>query len=72
MGKHSPVATVPRYMEQFRCAGGSCPENCCTGWTVAIDKASYQKYREVRQEPLAVHAPVVRAFLPQAHPEGGV
>lgn len=53
MGKHSPVATVPRYMEQFRCAGGSCPENCCTGWTVAIDKASYQKYREVRQEPLA-------------------
>jgi lysine-N-methylase len=53
MGKHSPVAAAPRYMEQFRCAGSSCPENCCTGWTVAIDKPSYQQYREVRQEPLA-------------------
>ncbi|QPF74180.1 hypothetical protein G8A07_15495 [Roseateles sp. DAIF2] len=53
MGKHSPVAYAPRYMEQFRCAGSTCPENCCTGWTVAIDKPSYQQYREVKREPLA-------------------
>lgn len=53
MGKHSPIAQAPRYMEQFRCVGSACPENCCTGWTVSIDKSSYQQYRQVRAEPLA-------------------
>lgn len=53
MGKHSPIASAPRYMQQFRCAGSACPETCCTGWTVAIDKPSYQNYRSVRSEPLA-------------------
>lgn len=53
MGKHSPVASAPRYMQEFRCVGGACPENCCTGWTVTIDKASYQQYRAVKSEPLA-------------------
>lgn len=52
MGKHSPVAVAPRYMQEFRCAGSNCPENCCTGWSVTIDKASFQRYREVRTEPL--------------------
>lgn len=53
MGKHSPIATAPRYMQQFSCAGSACPETCCAGWTVAIDKPSYQAYRAVRSEPLA-------------------
>lgn len=53
MGKHSPIAAAPRYLQEFRCAGSNCPENCCTGWTVTIDKPSYQQYREVKLEPLA-------------------
>lgn len=53
MGKHSPVAQAPGYLAQFRCVGSACPENCCTGWSVSIDKPSYQRYREVRSEPLA-------------------
>ncbi|MCX9154969.1 flagellin lysine-N-methylase [Niveibacterium sp. 24ML] len=53
MGKHSPIAEAPRYMQQFQCTGSACPENCCTGWKVSIDKSSYQLYRDVRREPLA-------------------
>lgn len=53
MGKHRPDALAPRYLEQFRCIGSACPESCCTGWTVSIDKASYQQYRQVKIEPLA-------------------
>lgn len=67
MGKHSPVAQAPRYMEHFRCIGTACPENCCTGWTVTIDKASYQQYREVKHEPLAG---LIRAGLERT-PDGG-
>lgn len=67
MGKHSPIAQAPRYMENFRCVGTACPENCCTGWTVAIDKPSYQQYREVRSEPLAS---LMREGLERI-PEGG-
>lgn len=44
---------LPRYMQRFRCIGGDCPETCCGGWTVAIDRASYQRYVQIRKEPLA-------------------
>jgi len=53
MGKHSPQALAPRYMSSFHCVGAACPDNCCTGWAVSIDKPSYQRYRDLREEPLA-------------------
>nr|WP_316640380.1 flagellin lysine-N-methylase [uncultured Roseateles sp.] len=53
MGKHSPVAAAPRYMQSFQCVGSACVENCCTGWRVLIDKPTFQHYRSVRIEPLA-------------------
>lgn len=67
MGKHSPNAVVPRYLTQFECIGSACPETCCTGWRVAIDKPSFQQYRKVRSQPLAdlLHTALVR------DPEGG-
>lgn len=67
MGKHSPTATTPRYLTQFQCLGSACPETCCTGWTVTIDKPHYQQYRKVRGEPLAtlLHQSLERT------PEGG-
>jgi lysine-N-methylase len=48
MGKFSPVAIAPRYMLDFQCLGGDCPETCCQGWRVGIDKATYKKYQEVK------------------------
>lgn len=53
MGKFSPVVQAPRYMQEFKCVGSSCVENCCTGWRVAIDKPTYQQYQTVKVEPLA-------------------
>ncbi|MCV2355005.1 flagellin lysine-N-methylase [Paucibacter sp. B2R-40] len=53
MGKFSPVAQAPRYLKQFQCVGSACVENCCTGWQVSIDKATYQKYQTIKIEPLA-------------------
>lgn len=53
MGKFSPVAQAPRYMQSFQCVGSACVENCCTGWQVSIDKPTYQKYQAIRIEPLA-------------------
>lgn len=66
MGKFSPVAVAPRYMAAFRCVGDACPDNCCTGWKVSIDKPTYQRYRSVKIEPLAslLHANVQRGNDP--------
>lgn len=47
MGKHSPVAIAPNYMESFQCIGSDCEENCCHGWRVTIDKQTFKKYRTI-------------------------
>lgn len=38
---------IPQYMSRFKCIGGSCEDNCCIGWDVDIDKATYLKYQKV-------------------------
>lgn len=53
MGKFSPLAQAPRYLQSFQCLGSACIENCCTGWQVSIDKPTYQKYQAIKIEPLA-------------------
>ncbi|MFY7866151.1 flagellin lysine-N-methylase [Roseateles sp.] len=53
MGRFSPVVQAPRYLKEFQCVGSACPESCCTGWQVAIDKSTYQRYQTVKTEPLA-------------------
>jgi lysine-N-methylase len=35
----------PRYAEQFRCIAGDCEDSCCVGWTVPIDKQTFDKYQ---------------------------
>jgi lysine-N-methylase len=35
----------PRYADDFRCIGSECEENCCEGWGMYVDKATYKKYR---------------------------
>jgi lysine-N-methylase len=35
----------PHYAEKFRCTGAACQANCCQGWNVYVDKATYKKYR---------------------------
>lgn len=35
----------PHYAERFACIGALCEDNCCKGWSVPIDQATYEKYR---------------------------
>ncbi len=37
----------PHYAEQFRCIAGDCEDSCCVGWTVQIDKQTFEKYQRI-------------------------
>ena len=52
----SGTVLVPRYVTRFRCVGPACPDSCCAGWTIPIDKDTFQQYRR------AVH-PVVKPLM---------
>jgi len=43
---------LPQYMQQFQCIGSECEDTCCAGWAVTIDKATYRKYRNCRDNEL--------------------
>lgn len=34
----------PEYISRFKCDGAKCKARCCKGWTIDIDKATYEKY----------------------------
>ena len=38
-------SVVPRYLAGFNCIGGECPDTCCAGWDVTVDKAQFKKLR---------------------------
>ena len=52
MTKPSTIILVPKYMEHFQCIGSSCEDTCCVGWGVPIDKATYKKYKKVKDPEL--------------------
>lgn len=39
-----PQLLTPHYYSAFRCVGADCPEHCCRGWTIALDKTTYNRY----------------------------
>lgn len=44
----------PSYPESFRCIGADCEDTCCHGWSVPIDRATWQKYQAIPASPLRV------------------
>ena len=38
---------IPKYYEKFKCIGSDCPETCCQGWKVSIDKDTFNKYQKL-------------------------
>jgi len=36
----------PRYYGNFRCLADACPDTCCEGWRVGLDKKTYEKYQQ--------------------------
>lgn len=37
--------TIPDYYEEFSCIGEKCPDTCCAGWEIVIDKEALRKYK---------------------------
>jgi lysine-N-methylase len=50
------------YADSFRCIGSACEDTCCQGWTVPLDRATFEKYQSLPESPLRVliNASVVR------------
>ena len=36
----------PDYYDEFSCIGGACPDTCCSGWQIVIDKESQDRYKK--------------------------
>lgn len=37
----------PCYYDEFKCIADKCEDTCCRGWTVFVDKNSFNKYRKI-------------------------
>lgn len=44
---------TPRYVTQFKCVGDQCPDTCCSGWRVIVDKKTYFAYQTLPASDLA-------------------
>lgn len=40
--------TYPDYYEEFHCTADRCPDTCCAGWQICIDKKSLKKYLRLK------------------------
>lgn len=52
MSKQTRPLLSPAYMQEFSCIGSTCEDTCCVGWTVDIDKKTYQKYKKSKDAEL--------------------
>jgi len=41
---------TPNYLKEFSCIGGACEDSCCTGFSIPIEKTTYEKYKEIEEE----------------------
>ncbi len=46
------IAASTAYAGSFRCIGPACEDTCCQGWSVPIDQAAFEKYRNLPASPL--------------------
>lgn len=42
----------PLYSERFRCIGPACEDSCCQGWSVDVDRQTFEKYQALPESPL--------------------
>jgi lysine-N-methylase len=51
LAQETPI-TSPKFMTDFRCAGGACPETCCSSFLVDVDRATFRAYMAVKAPDL--------------------
>jgi lysine-N-methylase len=44
-------ALLPLYTTRFECARERCPDTCCSGWKVTVDRAAYERFHELPSSP---------------------
>ncbi|MFM8541983.1 MAG: flagellin lysine-N-methylase [Chakrabartia sp.] len=47
-------ALVPKATQNFKCLAGECPDTCCTGWEIPIDKITFKNYKKSSSPELSV------------------
>jgi lysine-N-methylase len=53
---------VPKYVTQFECLGGSCPDTCCSTWSISVDQDTFDRYRREDHPELK---PLLQQYLVQ-------
>ncbi len=43
---------MPAYLADFRCLGPACPDHCCYGWDIFVDRSTCQRYRKTGSSSL--------------------
>lgn len=43
---------APKYLQAFQCLGSECPETCCQGWRVPVDRVTYEGWQRVSVDSL--------------------
>lgn len=41
---------APEYFKKFECIGDKCEYTCCSGWTITVDKDTYEKYQRIDEK----------------------
>jgi lysine-N-methylase len=36
---------APRYAASFQCLGSACPDTCCRGWTIGVDRPTLERWK---------------------------
>jgi lysine-N-methylase len=45
-------ALLPLYTTRFECARERCPDTCCSGWKVTVDRAAYERFNALPPSPV--------------------
>jgi lysine-N-methylase len=44
----------PAYADAFRCIGSACEDTCCQGWTIPVNRETWEKYQALPPSPLQI------------------
>lgn len=51
MSNRFHTVNAPDYAHKFKCIGSDCPDTCCAGWRVDVDKATFKKIKALDDTP---------------------
>lgn len=43
------IIHYPGYYKKFRCLAGECPDTCCIGWKITVDRETEKTYQKLRK-----------------------